>query len=219
MMTVLIFANGEIEDVAWIRPYLATATAIMAANGGSRHLYALQHPPDVVIGDMDSLPGEIRAWLEAAGTHFVTHPTAKNETDLELALLFAVDAYPDDLLLFGLLGGRLDQTLANILLLTHPALKGHPIQALTAFERAWLVTAETEFRGQVGDLVSLIPVGGDAVILKTSGLKWPLDHEVLALGPARGISNVMTAEKATVSVSKGYVLCIHTTGKRREKHG
>ena len=48
------------------------------------------------------------------------HPAAKDETDLELALVYAANNYPGDIYLFGVLGGRLDQTLANILLLTHP---------------------------------------------------------------------------------------------------
>lgn len=62
-MAVLVFANGIIEDVAWIRPYLPSATSIIAADGGSRHLFALNQLPNVVIGDMDSLSDEIRDWL------------------------------------------------------------------------------------------------------------------------------------------------------------
>lgn len=211
-MTVLIFANGVMADVAWARPYLDEATAVIAADGGTRYLYQLDHPPQAIIGDMDSLSEEMRRWLEANQTIFVTHPPAKDETDLELALLYAVAHYPDDLLLFGALGGRLDQTLANILLLTHPRLHGRTVKLLTRREQAWLITDTSQIQGQAGDTVSLIPLGGDVRVRSTSGLEWSLHDETLAFGLARGVSNVMTGETAVVTVAGGTLLCIHAKG-------
>ena len=212
-MAVLVFANGIIEDVAWIRPYFPQATAIIAADGGSRHLLALNQLPDVVIGDMDSLSDEVRGWLAGTAVNrsiqFIPHPPAKDETDLELALLHAVARFEDDILLFGALGGRLDQILANILLLAHPALAQRPIFLVTENERAWLVTNETEIQGKPGDIVSLIPLGGDALVGQTTGLEWPLQDELLAFGLARGISNVLIKDTAHVSVKNGRLLCIH----------
>ncbi|MCL4265362.1 MAG: thiamine diphosphokinase [Anaerolineae bacterium] len=217
-MTVLIFANGEIKEVEWIRPYLSTATAVIAADGGTRHLFRLNHPPDIVMGDMDSLPEETRPWLAAAHTRLLAYPPAKDETDLELALLYAAENYADPLLIFGALGGRLDQTIANILLLAHPRLHGRTIELVTAHERAWLVRGSTQVQGQIGDLVSLIPLNGDAHIASTTGLQWPLQDDVLVFGLARGVSNVLTpalsaaevAVTATITLHAGLLLCIHT---------
>jgi thiamine pyrophosphokinase len=209
-MTVLIFADGVIEDVEWIRPYLAAATAVMAADGGSRHLMRLNHPPDLVIGDMDSLPGDAHPWLEAAQARLISHPSAKDETDLELALLYAADNYDEPLLIFGALGGRLDQTVANIMLLAHPQLHGRDVQLVTAQERAWLIQNHTQIDGQIGDTVSLIPLNGSVHIAATTGLQWPLTDEVLTFGLARGVSNVITAVPATVTLYAGHLLCIHT---------
>lgn len=209
-MTVLIFANGEMEVVAWLEPYLAQATAVIAVDGGARHLLAANRPPDVVIGDMDSLPETLQGWLAQANTRFITYPVTKDETDLELALLYAADLYDEPLLIFGALGGRLDQMLANILLLTHPRLHGRHIQLVTAQERAWLVHGMTEIQGQIGDTVSLIPLAGDVHLQNTTGLQWPLQNDTLRFGLARGVSNVMTAVTATVTLQSGRLLCIHT---------
>ncbi len=209
-MALLIFANGVLDEVAWLRPYLAQATAVWAADGGSRHLFRLNHLPDKVIGDMDSLETAVRDWVLAANIPFIQHPAEKDETDLELALLLAAEQDAAEIWLFGLLGGRLDQMMANILLLSHPALRDKRVKLITPNEHAWLVRSHSEIVGQVGDLVSLIPLAGDAQIGSTSGLAWPLQDETLAFGLARGVSNRLTATKATISVNSGLLLCVHT---------
>jgi thiamine pyrophosphokinase len=185
-------------------------------------LRALDRPPDVVVGDMDSLPEGIRPWLEArlgtADTEFVEYPPAKDETDLELALLLAATRFDDEIWLFGALGGRLDQTLANILLLASPTLEKRRIVMITEWEKAWLLTGKTEIHGTPGDMVSLIPLGGDVFMRATTGLQWPLIDERLTFGLARGVSNVMMADVATVVIRNGRLLCIHST-KRETTEG
>ena len=211
-MTVLLFANGDLNETKWIRPYLDSAVAVIAADGGTEHLRRLNHLPDVVVGDLDSLSQKTRQWLLASKVHLIQKPEDKDETDLELALLHAVKHFQDDILIFAAFGGRLDQTLANILLLAHPALINRHVILLTPYEQAWLVTGESEIRGEIGDTVSLVPLGGDVWVEKTSGLRWSLNAERLAFGPARGISNTLSAPNASVSISSGILLCLHTRG-------
>jgi len=211
-VAVLIFANGDIDEADWIRPYLTAPTAVIAANGGTRHLFRLDRLPDVVIGDLDSLPQEAQNWLEAEDVTVHVYPHDKNETDLELALLHAISHHEDDIQIIGALGGRLDQTLANIMLLAHPALVDRHVELVTDHQHAWLVTGRSEVTGEVGDTVSLIPIGGDVLVQETSGLRWPLANEVLTTGPALGISNTMTKPLATIVVESGTLLCIHTRG-------
>ena len=209
-MSVLIFANGDLEQLEWIRPYIAAATAVIAADGGTNHLRRLDRLPDIVIGDLDSLSAPSRAWLQAAGVPLLQAPQDKDETDLELALLYAAAHYEEDILIFAAFGGRLDQTLANILLLAHPTFSGTHIELLTPNERAWLVTAETEIHGEIGDTVSLIPLGGDVWVQSTQGLSWPLNNEKLTFGSARGVSNNLSDPIALLSISSGTLLCLHT---------
>jgi thiamine pyrophosphokinase len=44
-------------------------------------------------------------------------------------------------------------------------------------------------------------------------LYYPLRGETLAFGPARGISNVMTAAHAQITTSEGTLLLVHTEGR------
>ncbi|MCB8953777.1 MAG: thiamine diphosphokinase [Ardenticatenales bacterium] len=219
-MSVLIFANGTVPADAppgWLLPYLAQATLTIAADGGLRYLRALGRWPDVLVGDLDSLPPTGRAEMDAlpalSRPTVRQYPAGKDETDLELALLYAVQATQDEpILVFAALGGRLDQALANVLLLAHPALRGRVVRLVEPFQQAWLVRDQTTIHGRAGDRVSLIPLGGAAEIAYTTGLAWPLRAETLDFGPARGISNVMETDTAVVTLQSGLLLCVHTDG-------
>ncbi|MDJ0753179.1 MAG: thiamine diphosphokinase [Ardenticatenaceae bacterium] len=212
-MPILLFANGDIENTAWLAKHLQSATAVIAVDGGARHLETYEKDPDVLIGDLDSLDPKTVQQLQARGTKIIQYPQAKDETDLELALLYAVNQsmWKDQpLFIFGVLGGRLDQTLANILLLAHPRLKDRHVRILEQHQQAWLVSDSTQIHGQIGDMVSLVPLGGSVEIERTMGLEWPLIKERLSFGPARGVSNRLTRSTATVKINSGQLLCIHT---------
>jgi thiamine pyrophosphokinase len=211
MSKILVVANGVIENREWLRSLLAETAAVIAADGGGNHLAALTVRPDVVVGDLDSLDESIWAAWEKAGTTIAAFPAEKDETDLELALLYAVQNYSGDIDVAGALGGRLDQMLANIFLLGHHAFAGRRLTLVEPNQRAWLVKDRTEIMGSEGDLVSLIPLGGEVKIKQTTGLKWVLRDEALHFGPARGISNVMLSETAVVEVESGLLLCVHLT--------
>jgi thiamine pyrophosphokinase len=61
--------------------------------------------------------------------------------------------------------------------------------------------------GQAGDIVSLVPLGGHATGITTTGLEYPLTDGTLYFGATRGISNVMLGEQATVRFESGLMLC------------
>ena len=218
-MRAIIFANGEFPDPQSTKDLLRSiggdAVIIIAADGGTHHALAASVTPDVVIGDLDSLSPEVQTRVEAAGAQIVRFSPRKDETDLELALLYAVHSGATEIVILAALGGRLDQTLANVLLLTLPELRGLDVRIVEGAQEAFLIQGETTITGQPGDTVSLIPLGGDAEGVTTDGLEWPLDKDVLRFGPARGVSNVLKSNQAHVSVRRGSLLCVvmHKSGK------
>jgi thiamine pyrophosphokinase len=211
---VLIFANGDFTEGDWLQPYLQQAQTIIAANGGLTHVERLGLRPDCLVGDMDSLTAEQKTAV--ANVKKITYPADKDETDLELALLYAIEQYPGVKVgVVAAFGGRIDQTVANLLLLTHPRLQNQSIVLLSPHQRSWLLTpsrSPASIEGAVGDLVSLLSLGGDALVAYTDGLHWPLVEERLTFGPARGVSNKMTAATATVALTSGQLLIVHTDG-------
>jgi thiamine pyrophosphokinase len=213
-MRTIIFANGDLPTPPACRDLLRPGDLILAADGGAANAVAAGVTPHLVIGDMDSLDPALRVELEAAGTRFLQHPADKDETDLELALLYAVEQGADEVLVLAALGGRLDQAVANVLLLAHPALAGVRAQIVEGNQTAWLVRERAVIHGQPGDGVSLLPLGGDAAGVTADGLRWPLRDETLRFGLARGVSNVLRGKRARLRVREGMLLCVVT---RRER--
>jgi thiamine pyrophosphokinase len=206
----VIFANGILPDLKSAQSLLKEGDFWIAADGGSRHALACGRAPDVLIGDLDSLPDSARESLRRAGTKMQTHPAEKDETDLELAVWFALREEFSSILIVGGLGGRTDQTLANLSLLADPALREYDIRIDDGREEALCVRESAVLLGAAGDVVSLIPFGMVAEGVVTEGLQYPLREETLLPSRTRGVSNRMTESKAEISLERGVLLCIHT---------
>ena len=212
----LIFANGEINDGPMVRRALAAAAdaIIIAADGGAHAARRFDLEINLVIGDMDSLGEAALTTLTASGVEALRHPPEKDETDLELALLWAAQSGIEWIRIIGALGGRLDQTLSNIFLLALPQLNGRDVRLVAGIQEAWLCyPGETIIDGASGDTVSLIPLNGAAHGVRTENLYYPLHDETLTFGPARGVSNVMSTDQARVWLRDGVLLLVHTEGR------
>lgn len=211
----LIFANGDINDGQMVQRAISFApdSLIIAADGGARVAAHFGLSIDAVIGDMDSLSEAEIATL-AAEAEILRYPEAKNETDLELALTYAVERGARWIRILGGVGDRLDQTLSNVYLMALPILQGCDVRMVAGKQETWLIGAGThEIEGTAGDTVSLIPLTGTVRGVQTDGLHYPLRDEDLLFGPARGVSNVMNGEHASVTVRDGVLLVVHTLGR------
>jgi len=209
MPRAVIFANGTLPDLQRAHGLLDAHDVILCANGGYRHVRSLGLRPHTVIGDMDSLSKEELAKLSQEGVQINLHPPDKDQSDLELALRFAADSNFDPLLIVGGLGGRTDQVLANLGLLASPALASRQIRMDDGVEEILVCRERCVINGQIGDTVSLIPWGGVAGGIETENLKWPLKADYRTPEETRGLSNVMLAETASISVSFGMLLIAH----------
>jgi thiamine pyrophosphokinase len=210
IMRAVIVANGTMSNPADLPAFVSATGLLICADGGSRHVAAAGLIPDVVIGDLDSIDPRLADAWPGRGCEFIAYPAAKDETDLELALCLAMDRGATEIVVLGALGGRTDQTLANILLLVLPAQRGIHARIVDGREEICLITTELTVTGQAGDILSLIPLGGDAVGITTEGLEYPLHGETLRFGPAHGISNVLTGPVARVRLERGLLLAVHT---------
>jgi thiamine pyrophosphokinase len=205
----IVFAAAPIGPTSRLRARLRELSKpyVVAADGGAATALAFAYQPDVVIGDLDSIESATLSELRRLGVPIEAHPRDKDATDGQLAVERALQVRPSALVLVGFLGGpRLDQALANVLILvgleTLAVLldeQNECVLVRPGMEHAW----RTE---RTNEVVSLLPVNGDALGVRTRGLRWPLAGEPLRLGDTRGLSNEPTADEATVSIERGLLL-------------
>ena len=215
-MRVLLFANGVVTEGKMLRRALddAHTARIVCADGGALHARRFGLTPDIIIGDLDSLTAAETAEFASGGVQIQPYPTQKNETDLELALAHCVDIGARSVSVIGAFGGRIDQTLANIQLLALPSLRDTRLLLVDGDQSLRLLRPGAhEILGALGDTISLLPLTDEAVGISSAGLRYPLRDDTLPLGPARGISNVMTEAKAQVTLRHGRLLLAHTVGR------
>lgn len=215
MPRIVIFTNGELPDPEVARALLQPGDYLIAADGGVHHLLKMGILPKLVIGDLDSVSEDTLFQLTSAEVNIEQYLEDKDETDIELALRYAVELQPTSILIVGALGGRLDQTLANLSILTDPTLPGIDIRLDDGVEEVFFCRVsgdkggQVEVQGRSGDIVSLIPWQGPVGGVTTEGLQWPLHSETLYPYKSRGVSNIMLNDAASISIQSGLLLVSH----------
>ncbi len=210
MSRIVIFANGILTEPDRLRRRLRPDDRIFCADGGTVHAQALGLTPQAVIGDLDSLAPDLVTEMEAAGVAIHRHPVRKDQTDLELAFQVAMAEQPDEILLVTALGGRLDQMLANILLLTRPE---YALARLTLVDgpqslRVLRPHQAMTLTGRPGDTLSLVPLTPTVEQVNLAGVEWPLTEAMLTLGSTWSISNVLTGSEACLQIGEGMLLVV-----------
>jgi thiamine pyrophosphokinase len=212
----IIFANGQLDEGLAVTRLLQQCgeSFVIAADGGAHIAEHFGRSIDLIIGDMDSVSPALLRRLEGEDVEIMRFSTEKDFTDLELAMLEAVQRGAMQIYVIGALGGRFDQTMANISLLAHPELHATDVLFVSGRQTIQLLQPGTHcIVGQPDDTISLIPIGGSVSGITTEDLYYPLSNETLEFGPARGISNMMTTTEATVQVGDGLLLLVHTIGR------
>ncbi len=206
----IIFINGSLPDLDAAKKLIRDDDFIIAVDGGTRHALNLGLLPAVVIGDLESLDSADRRVLEENQVEIRQYPTDKDETDLELALDYAINAGYERILLIAALGGRLDQTLGNLSLLTDESLLGLDLRLDDGIEEVYFVRKHAQIHARSGEIISLIPWGNPVHGICTEGLRWSLQNEILYPHKTRGISNEMLGDVAKIQIESGLLLIVHT---------
>jgi thiamine pyrophosphokinase len=213
---VLVVADGDVDMSLLGELAAEEGTLLVAADGGAGRVLAAGLVPDVVVGDFDSLSEADRARLEGLGVELRVARPDKDESDMELCLLAALESGGRRLTVLGALGlVRPEHSVANLLLLADPRFDDLDLALAGRGSRITRCgtadgPGEARLEGEPGDFVSLFPLGTAAEGVVTRGLRFPLADETLPLGASRGLSNELLEQRAVVTVRRGRLLVIHT---------
>jgi thiamine pyrophosphokinase len=220
LLKALIVADGDVDGRDLLDTGLLDQDAdgpplVIAADGGALKAQLVGLTPDLVIGDADSLAQQTIDRLRSEGIEVRVHPQDKAESDTELCLREAVRRGATKVVILGALGGlRFEHSVANLLLLTLPELADREVVLADPTTSVRVMGSRTpdrlELRGLPGDLISLLPLTEVVDGVRTTGLAYALAGEPLVQGPARGLSNVMQADEAAISIEGGRLAVIHS---------
>lgn len=219
-MKGLLIANGEIRQKEFYQERMKTEKydLIVCADGGANNAYALGLMPQVIVGDMDSIKTDVRAYYENQGVDFHILPPAKDETDTEMALDYLLKAGCSSIDLFGCLGGRSDHAIGNIYLLVELAKKGAKARLVDEHNTLRVLLESETIDTKPGETISLIPLTEMVEEITLEGMTYPLNKETLYMGYSRGISNVALGDSISIRFSKGILLMVrvHESDEREE---
>jgi len=212
-MRVVIFAHGETPAPDVVRNLLRQNDMIVCADGGANFAASMGLVPRAVIGDLDSVDPKLRATLSREGVEFIQYPSDKDQTDLELAIEFAVKQGCQELLLIAALGGRLDHLLTNVHYLARPEFKDIAISMVDHYATDQIVyilhgPTELSWQGKKDQEVSLVPLTAQVKGVTLSGTKWPLTSVTLEMGSPLTVSNRMELSSAQLKFESGTLLAI-----------
>ena len=209
-MRIAVLANGA-WDIEWGSQILEEVDYLICADGGANHAFLSGRLPNLLIGDLDSVTPEVLKQCENADCVIKRFPCEKDETDLELALIYAEEQVrlvgERDIWLYGATGKRIDHFMGNVALMLAYARKGYRIRLVDPEHESWILQNRESIQGSLGQEVSLIALSEKAVV-STEGLYYPLQNGVLLQDSPRGISNVFVGDEAVVHVHEGSVLVV-----------
>lgn len=211
--TSLIFSGGLTPNDATleIARTIQNVDLVIAADSGLHTAQKLNMHVDFVVGDFDSVDASALARATSAHTQAIRHSADKDFTDLESALLLAVDKNSQHIIIVTAGGGRLDHQFGFVAAMFNPKLRNCKVEALWQNNRLFALQgpANCDIATQVGDTVAIQSFSDKSEKISTTGLQWQLTNESLNNFETRGVSNIATKEQVSVSVELGQLLVIH----------
>lgn len=164
---------------------------------------------DYYLGDLDSIDPEDIPFIPAE--RLQKFPAEKNASDLELALDLCVDLGLSDVEVYGATGTRWDHSFSNLLMLKHFYDLGLGVVLVNLRNRAMVLSSYQVLSKEDVEkyrYLSILPLSMEGIVVSEVGVKYPLNHEYLAFGQTRGVSNETLGEEVEIHVIEGVALLI-----------
>ncbi len=176
---------------------------VIAVDGGYRYLEKAGITPDVAMGDFDSLG------FVPNGENVIVHSPMKDDTDTMLAIKYGIEKGYKEFVIFGALGGRLDHTIANLMVVSY--LSAHNCKCTIIDDN---VIIRNVFNGELilekkeSGVFSVFSLQDEAVGVTIKGAKYEADNVIMTNDFPVGISNEFIGAEVHIRVDKGQLIVI-----------
>lgn len=206
----LIFTGGNLGQ--WAFTYLKSDDYLIGADRGAAFLIHNGYTPHLALGDFDSvLPDQMKSIADTAIELLSCDAVDKDWTDTELALREAMARGYREVLILGALGTRFDHSLGNVHLLRQAEEQGCKLKLIDEKNIITLCVDSLQLEAHSDfPYTSLLPLTPEVTGVTLEGFRYPLHMATLKLGYSIGISNVIEAQSALITISNGMLLVIQS---------
>ena len=163
----VVVANGLFPSREEVLAYLDEVPVLIACDGAAKTLLNKGFKPNAIVGDLDSLPEDIRYNSDFE----VWHSEEQMTNDLTKAVRFAHEKGYKRLLILGATGLREDHTLGNISLLTEYINLFDCVEMMSDFGVFIPMNRSRTFQSEPGQQISIFCITPQTE-LTTTGFRW-----------------------------------------------
>lgn len=215
MTVAVVCAGGPVGEIVELTQFQEENTVFIGADKGALHLLEQGIVPQEAVGDFDSVSVEEYEKIQSYVYHIDAYKAEKNETDTELAVERALAYHPQEVILTGVTGGRLDHMLSalhllyryqsayrdvtfkiynqtNIFIILHPG--EHKIYHNAQFQ-----------------YVSFFAFQQAVSHLTLEGFKYEIEDEHLESGMTKFTSNELLEKEGSISFREGICLMVRSS--------
>ncbi|MCM1544387.1 MAG: thiamine diphosphokinase [Ruminococcus sp.] len=200
MNTCYIIGAGEADKIDIKKD---ETDFIICADGGFAYAEKNSIVPDLMVGDFDSLgrvPNE---------KNVLVHPAEKDETDSLLAINCGLERGYKNFVMFGMLGGRLDHTYANIQHLVYLCENGASGTLIGCGHKVTAIkNSRLSFDKKESGMISVFSFLPESKGVTLGGLKYLLNDYTMKSALPIGVSNEFLGKDAFVEVRDGVLIII-----------
>lgn len=218
MATIAIVGGGPLVSIPSLGSYAPEVDVWIGADEGAMYVINQNLALQMAVGDFDSITKREQQQLHLKAKSVKTYPEEKNETDLELAIMHAIDFRPSLILFFGVTGGRIDHTLINIQLLYKLMKKGIKAQIIDSSNTIELYQpGNYKVRKSIMyPYISFIPLSEIVKGLSLQGFYYSLENKTIEWGSTLCLSNKILLEVGSFSFDDGTLILIQTRDLMKE---
>ena len=201
----VVIGNASINNYDYLLKEIKEDDFLIYCDGGLKHLEKLKILPNLIIGDFDSFKNP------NLDIETIVLPREKDDTDTMAAVKEGIERGYKDFLLLGVIGERLDHSLANVsilLFLDSLNLKG---KIIDDYSEMLLVSKKEELVSDEFSYFSLINILSNAKGVNVIDAKYPLIDATLPTTYQYSVSNEVLPNKVSkISLKEGTLLLIKT---------
>lgn len=210
-MKIVIVSGGKAPSLKLIKEELKDSSFLICADSGANSLYKYDIVPDYLMGDFDSIDEEAFKYFNNCKKCSIERfPSQKDFPDTELVVEKALEFKPDEIVLLGCTGTRVDHMMGSLGMLLKCLKLGVKCYIKDEFNTIQLTDKSIKLRGNRGDTFSLHAYCNRVENLSIVGAKYKLNNYLLNIGDGRCISNEFLNDEVDITFTSGCLLVFYS---------